>query len=131
MGRLILTAAGVWVLFLILAILNAVFRDKVLGPVAGDAAALPLSGVLLSLILFLVTLAVIPRLRGGSALHDWAIGGAWVLLTLAFEFFFGHFVMGKPWKEILGIFDVAGGNLMPLVLAVILISPYLARRLRG
>jgi hypothetical protein len=50
MGRLILTAAGVWGLFVILAILNAVFRDEVLGPLAGDALALPMSGVLLSLV---------------------------------------------------------------------------------
>jgi len=126
----IFRAAGVWGLFVVLAILNAAFREKVLGPLIGHPVALPLSGILLSIPVFLVTLALIPKMRGASALPYWAIGGAWVLLTLTFEFIFGHFVMGKTWGEILEIFNISEGNLMWLVLIVIAVSPYLAWRLR-
>ncbi len=130
MTKFILAAAGMWGLFVVLAILNAAFRKNVLGPLIGHPVALPLSGFLLSILVFLATLALIPKLRGGSTLHYWAIGGAWVILTLAFEFFFGHFLMGKTWAEILEIFNVSQGNLMSLVLIAIAVSPYLARRLR-
>ncbi len=131
MARFILRAAGIWGLFVVLAILNAALREKVLGPLIGNPAALPLSGILLSILVFLVTLALFPKLRAATALHCWAIGGAWVLLTLAFEFIFGHFVMGKASGEILEIFKISQGNLMSLVLIAIAASPYLAWRLRG
>ena len=131
MARFILRAAGVWGLFVVLAILNAAFREKILGPLIGHPVALPLSGILLSILVFLVTLALIPKLRGASALHYLSIGGAWALSTLAFEFIFGHFVMGKTWGEILEIFNISEGNLMSLVLIAITVSPYLAWRLRG
>jgi hypothetical protein len=87
--------------------------------------------VILSLLVFVVTLALIPKLRGTSTLHYWAIGGAWVLLTPAFEFIFAHFVMGKTWGEMLEIFNISQGNLMSPVLMAIAISPYLAWGLRG
>lgn len=131
MARFILKATGVWGLFGGLAILNAAFRETVLGPLIGHPLALPLSGILLSILVFLITLALIPKFRGASALQYWAIGGAWVLLTLAFEFMFGHFVTGKDWGEILEIFNISEGNLMSLVLIAIAVSPYLAWRLRG
>jgi hypothetical protein len=113
------------------AVLNVALRERVLESFLGHEIALPLIGVILSLLVFLVTLALIPKLRGTSTLHYWAIGGAWVLLTLAFEFIFGHFVMGKAWGEILEIFNIGQGNLMSLTLICIAGSPYLAWRLRG
>ena len=131
MGRFIVRAAGIWGLFVGLAILNAAFREKVLGPLIGHPVALPLSGILLSVLIFLVTLALMPKLAGASALPYWAIGGAWVLLTLSFEFIFGHFAARKTWGEILEIFNISKGNLMPLVLIAAAVSPYLAWRLRG
>ena len=131
MAKFILRAAGVWGLFVVLAILNAAFRETVLGPLIGHPVALPLSGFLFSILIFLVTLALIPKLSRPSTLPYWAIGGAWVLLTLAFEFIFGHFVMGKAWGEILEIFNVCQGNLMSLVLIAVAVSPYLAWRLRS
>ena len=131
MARFILTAAGIWGLFVVLSILNAAFREKVLGPWAGHPAVLPLSGILLSLWIFLVALALIPRFHGASALQYWTVGGAWVIATLAFEFIFGHFAMGKTWGEILEIFNILEGNLMSLVLISTAVSPYLAWRLRG
>lgn len=56
------------------------------------------------------------------------IGGAWVGLTVAFEFTFGRLVAKKPWRELVADYNVARGRLWPLVLAWIAIGPEVARR---
>lgn len=130
---LILKTALIWLLIACLAVINGLLRENLFAPQFGMTVALPLSGVLLSLIIFLVSWLLLPFIRGdyqGSHNRFLLVGLQWVLMTLAFEFLFGHFVAGKPWGEILQIFDVAGGNLMLLVLASCLVSPYLVSRLR-
>jgi hypothetical protein len=56
------------------------------------------------------------------------IGGAWLALTVAFEFTFGRLVAKKPWRELAADYNVARGRLWPLVLAWIALGPEVARR---
>lgn len=56
------------------------------------------------------------------------IGGAWLALTVAFEFTFGRLVAKKPWRELAADYNVAKGRLWPLVLAWIALGPEAARR---
>jgi hypothetical protein len=121
---------AVWVLFIPLSILNGVLREEVLSPWLGKQAALPLSGVLLSCLIFLTTHWLFPFIKA-SARQVWRIGSTWLFLTVLFEFGFGHFVMGKPLEVLLTAYHVQGGNLWVLVLFVILVSPWLASRTRG
>lgn len=58
-----------------------------------------------------------------------AIGALWVVLTVGFEFGFGHYVDGKTWSELLGDYNVAKGHLWPLVLAWLGIGPLVMRKL--
>jgi hypothetical protein len=60
-----------------------------------------------------------------------AVGAFWLALTLVFEFGFGRFVQGKPWSDLLDAYTFARGNLWPLVLLVILLSPPVVHRLRA
>ncbi len=96
-----LRAVGLWGLFLVLAILNAALREKLVSPILGQSAALLLGGGILCLFIFLATLTFIPRFAIKSPNSCWALGAFWVLLTLAFEFLFGHYGMRKGWSEIL------------------------------
>lgn len=57
------------------------------------------------------------------------IGAAWVALTVAFEFGFGHYVDGKSWDELLRDYDVASGRLWPLVLVWLGLGPLVVREL--
>jgi len=59
------------------------------------------------------------------------IGLLWLVLTLLFEFIFGHFVAGKSWQDIAQVFNVKKGDLFLLVLVVTAISPWLAAKIRG
>lgn len=127
---LILRILVAWILFTPLAILNGAIRESLLTPWLGKTTALPLSGILLSCLIFLTTYLLYPFMKA-LAHHAWRIGTTWLCLTVLFEFGFGHFIMGKPWEVMLKAYDVRGGNLWVLVLLVIFVSPYLVSRIRG
>lgn len=126
-----LKAAGIWLLILVLAMLNGGLREAALLPALGKPAALLLSGILLSLCIVVVALIFVPRLgrlRTGEALR---LGLFWLALTLAFEFGFGRWIQGRPWRELLEAYTFRDGNIWPLVLVVTFFAPLLAVRLRG
>ncbi len=127
---LLTQAIGSWFLLIPIAILNAGVREKILLPWLGFWS-LPLSGLSLSLLIFLVTLALIPLFSTHRSSDYFWIGGLWLICTLGFEFLFGHYGLGKSWREILTIFDLTQGNLMILVLLSTFFSPHFAARLRG
>lgn len=58
-----------------------------------------------------------------------SVGGSWVLLTILFEFGFGHYVDGDSWEDLLSNYDVSAGNLWPLVLLWIGLGPEAVRAL--
>lgn len=131
MLMLLLKALGWWVPMVGIGIANGILREKLLSSAIGQAAALPASGALLALLVFLYTLLVAPALGADSAPAFWAVGGLWALMTVAFEFVFGHVVMGRPWSDLLRVLLLHKGDLMLIVLIVTLTAPYLAARLRG
>jgi hypothetical protein len=128
---LTLKATAVWLLILACAVLNGGLREALLVPALGKPAGPVLSGVLLSIVILAVSLLLVPRLGRLATGQCLYVGLLWLCLTLAFEFGFGRLVQHKPWAEILAAYTFKGGNLWPLVLAVVLISPWLAAKLRG
>jgi hypothetical protein len=122
---LLAKAAAAWVVLLVVMFGNGVFRVLVLQPRLGEAGARQaacLSGIVLILG---VTHLIVPWLgrRGRGALF--AIGALWLLLTVAFEFLFGHYVAGLPSPALLEEYDLRRGRLWPLVLAVTFVAPWL------
>lgn len=124
-------ALAIWLLLVALAVLNGTIREKLLVPSLGKMMALPVSGIFLSLLIFLITLIVLPWFGQLRAVPYWVIGGIWLILTLTFEFVFGHYVMGNSWNEVFEAYNIAKGNLWVLVLLFTFISPFLAARIRG
>jgi hypothetical protein len=124
-------AIGIWLVIVMAAIFNGVLREKLLVPAIGASAALPLSGILLAVMVFLVTFLLISFIGGTEpGIYIW-IGLFWVVLTLSFEFLFGYFVGHKSWHEIIQIFNVMKGDLFIVVLFITGISPWLAAKLKG
>ena len=128
---LFLKAAFIWAIIASGAIANGTFREHFLAPAIGARTALPVSGILLSAIVLLVTWCCFRLIAGYRQPAYLLIGLQWVLMTLSFEFLFGHFVADKPWPEISRVFDFTQGDLFIVVLAVSLISPLLVARIRG
>lgn len=131
MANLLSKAIGIWFILLAVAIANAGIRELFLAPVFGGKIALPVSGLLLSLLIFIVSYLTIPFFRVLESRMYFLIGVVWVALTLSFEFLFGHFVAGKPLQEILQVFNINQGNLFVVALMTTLIAPGVSAKLRG
>ena len=131
MGTVLLRACGLWVLLVGLAILNGAMRERLFVPLLGQSRALPLSGISLSILIFLITVLLVPFLGAVIPSHYWIIGGMWVLMTVLFEFSFGHYIMGESWRTLLEAYNLLEGNLWVVVLITTAVSPYLGAKLRG
>jgi hypothetical protein len=127
----LLKALVVWLAILVLAVVNGVLRERALNPIMGPVGGLIASGAILSLCILLVAFFSAGWLGAAEASGFWLIGLLWLLLTLVFEFGFGRFVQRRTSTELLQAYTFKGGNIWPVVLAVTLVSPWLAARLRG
>ena len=103
---MIIRAVLVWVGLLVVAILNGGFREAVLAPRLGRSLAHGVSTVMLSLFIVALGWVTTPWVGPKSLQDAWMIGGAWVVLTLAFEFLIltacrTSEVLGARWSEIM------------------------------
>ena len=127
----ILKSLFVWVCFIPAAILNGGLREHVLAGAVGEKWALPLSGIILSACIFLITWFLLPRtVKALSAKDSLRIGICWVFLTIAFEFASG-LAGGNTIKELLAAYNPLTGNLWLIVLVTTLLSPVIAGRVSG
>ncbi|HIS22931.1 MAG TPA: hypothetical protein IAC09_05780 [Candidatus Cryptobacteroides intestinipullorum] len=125
----ILKSLLVWVCFIPVAILNGGLREHVLARALGEKWALPLSGIILSACIFLITWLLLPRaVKALSSKDSLRIGICWVFLTIAFEFVSG-LAGGSTITELLSAYNPLTGNLWLLVLATTLLSPVMVGRI--
>lgn len=126
----LLRAVGLWLVIVVAAIINGLFREWVLVPLVGPDLALPASGLLLCILVVGISIWLVSFLHTTQPRSLLLVGLFWVALTLAFELLFGHFVAGKSWQEIMLVFNVARGDLFVLVLLVTGIAPLLGAKAR-
>ncbi|MCP5215537.1 MAG: hypothetical protein H6995_11070 [Pseudomonadales bacterium] len=127
----VIKATGIWLLFVMAAIINGVLREDLLTPWFGAALALPLSGILLSIFIFIITYLLVSLIASSKQTTYLTVGLLWAALTLSFEFLFGHYFLGKQWLDITKVFNPSEGNLFILVIFVTLISPRIAAKLKN
>ena len=65
------------------------------------------------------------RLSPGEAL---AVGAAWLLCAIVFEFGFGHYIDGLSWPRLLSDYDLFEGRLLLLLWLVVGAGPFLVAR---
>lgn len=128
---LALKVALVWFGISILAVVNGMLRQFVLAPHLGIGISLPLSGLILAFLILLVTYLTSAFLGVHTTSTYLLIGTQWVVMTLAFEFLFGHYVVGKSWPELLQGFNILKGDLFSLVVLVTFWAPYLVGKIRN
>jgi hypothetical protein len=117
-----------WIAFGVVAVALGAAREKLLRPRFSDLAAHQIETLVVCAVIFALIVAFVRWARPGGA-AAWAIGCFWVVLTLAFEIGFFHFVMGKPTAELAADFNILRGHLWPLVLLTELVGPAAALRL--
>ncbi len=128
---MLLRAILIWLGILILASVNGAMRDLLVAPRVGDLMARAVSTIILCVLIGLVTWWSIDWIRPLNSRAALEIGIVWLVLTLTFEFGFGHFVSRKPWAELLADYDVQRGRIWVLVLVATLFAPLWAGWVRA
>ena len=128
---MLLRAILIWLGILILASVNGAMRDLLVAPRVGDLIARAVSTVILCVLIGLVAWWSIDWIRPLNSRAALEIGIVWLVLTLTFEFGFGHFVSRKPWAELLADYDVQRGRIWVLVLVATLFAPLWAGWVRA
>lgn len=114
----------VWICFIPVAVLNGGLRQHVLVGWLGPVWAMIVSGILLSLLILLVTWALLPRVVNLTRKERLAAGFLWMFLTVGFECVAG-LVDGLSFRELLEAYNPSEGNLWLLVVITTLLAPVL------
>jgi len=126
-----LTYFFLWFPMVVIAILNGTFRVKFMSRYLDDLKAHQLS-VLTGIMLFAIYIWIITGYWIiESASQAWMIGLMWLLLTVLFEFVFGHYVMKNSWEKLLADYNIFKGRLWVVVLIWTTIAPYIFFKLNS
>jgi hypothetical protein len=123
-------AAGLWLGFLLVAIGCGMIRDRFLVPGLGPLAGRALGTLLVGVIIFGLIYAYSGKLKGVTQASLFKLGLGWTMATVAFEFLFGHYVLGHAWVSLWADYNILQGRFWPLVLIVTLFGPLVARKMR-
>jgi len=115
----------VWLLLAVLMSGNGIFREAVLLPQAGRAAADLISAFLGIGIILGTTGFFFRRLRGEPTRRLVMASALLVVLTVAFEFLVGRFVDGKSWSELAANYAIWEGRLWPILLVTLALTPFI------
>ncbi|WP_287582854.1 hypothetical protein [Candidatus Borrarchaeum sp.] len=119
-------ALGIWVLLLFLAISNALIRESVYAPIVGSYGGHVISTIIAILYTLIITYLFVVYLRADVTRIDLLLIGAfWLIITILFEFSFGHYVMGHPWSYLFADYNILKGRVWSVYLFVVFTAPSL------
>ncbi len=115
-----------WLLLALVAVANGILRESTYGKMVSGLAAHQIStltGIVFTgvLVFWLHRFWPIESVR-----QAWLIGTIWLIMTVAFEFGFGHFVAGHPWSRLFADYDLFSGRVWLVFLIWILVLPLFA-----
>lgn len=119
-----------WIPLVFVAILNGTLRVEVYGRWVPELAAHQISTVTGILLVGLYTWLAMKRWPVDSTRTALLIGLLWFLMTIAFEFGFGHFVMGNSWERLFHDYNLLAGRVWSLFLLWVLVAPLAVFRLQ-
>ena len=118
-----------WLILAIVAVGNGILRQATYGRYMSDLAAHQVSTVTGILLIGGVVWSLNRHWPIGSASEAWIIGLCWMLMTVVFEFGFGHYVAGHSWSRLFADYNLFAGRVWSLFLVWITVVPYVAWRL--
>ena len=118
-----------WFPMVAIAIANGALRESWYGQHLSELTAHQLS-TLTAIVLFGAYIWFVVRFwPPTSKAQAIAVGLLWLVMTIAFEFLFGHFVAGHTWERLLHDYNLLAGRVWPLVLVWVAVAPYLYFRM--
>ena len=127
--RFIIVTIGGWLLFLILAIINAGIRNTVYKPIVGDLTAHQISTIVFMIIIMVVTYLLFRFIQIKlSDSQAFLMGFIWLFSTILFEFVAGHYVFGNSWEKLITDYNILKGRVWSLVLLTTFFAPYITNK---
>lgn len=128
-GFLILKSLGMWFVLVFAAILNGTFREFIISPNLGSYVGHIISSFMFIAIILVLTYLFISKLNERPNKKELLlIGLFWLILTIIFEFVFGHFIMGHPWEKLFADYNIFNGRIWSFVLLATLFAPLIIGR---
>ena len=119
-----------WIPGIPIAIVNGLLRNSLYRHFLNELHAHQLSAVSFVVFFGIYVWFVIKWLKLSSSQDALLLGLIWLVLTIAFEFLFGHFVMGNPWSKLFHDYNLFAGRVWVLVLLWIAIAPIIFHRVQ-
>jgi len=126
---LYLKSLGIWFLLAISAIVVATFRIAVLLPQVGEQTAHQLGTILYLIVQFLIIYLFIRKMKIRDVKTLLLIGIFWAVITIIFEFVFGHYVIGHSWQKLFADYNLFNGRLWVLVLINNIVAPLISGKI--
>lgn len=131
MQSLIVRVVLTWFLFIPIAIINGIVREKLYKQYVGDLTAHQISTVVAAAAFILLSYFMLKSEISDATIKDlFKIGLFWVLMTMFFEFWFGHFIDGVSWNKLFEDYNLFKGRLWGIFLLVIFLTPYIVKILK-
>ena len=125
-ARILLYALGVWFILVMVAILNGACRNAFISPRVGEYAGHVISTIIFICVILVATYLFLSLIRIDYSVTDLLlIGTLWLVMTVLFEFIFGHYVVGHPWSTLLADYNILQGRVWVLVLIASFTAPLL------
>jgi hypothetical protein len=127
----ILKYALAWIPMVFIAILNGAFREIVFAKRLSELPAHQLSCLTGILLFGAYTWLISLKWPLQSTKQAMTVGFVWLILTVAFEFTFGHYVAHHSWAKLFQDYNILAGRLWVLVLLSVALLPTIVFSLRS
>lgn len=114
-----------WFAMLAIAIANGALRQFTFAKAMSELRAHQLSTLIGSVLMGVFIRFVVRRWPPPSRSYALLVGFVWLALTMAFEFFMGLVLAGKPFAAVLHDYNLCAGRVWVLFLLWILLAPWL------
>ena len=119
-----------WIPGIPIAIANGLIRTSLYMQFLTELHAHQLSALSFIVLFGFYVWFVLKWLKLSSAQKALQLGLVWLVLTVGFEFLFGHFVMGNPWASLFHDYNLLAGRVWVLVLIWITAAPSVFYRIQ-
>jgi hypothetical protein len=126
-----LRALVIWVLIAAAEVAQGALRVRFLNRRVGDRRARQIGVFTGSLLILAIAWVGVPWVGPRTAPECFGVGGLWLGLMLAFDFYFGRVVFRASWERIAADFDPRRGGLLGFGMAILFLAPWLIVTVRG
>ena len=120
-----------WFPLVVLGLLNATIRQVVYARYVSELQAHQISTLTICILVGIYTWALSSLWKLSSLSQAIGVGLMWMVLTIAFEFGFGHYVVGDSWGSLLRAYNVLEGRVWGLFILWVGLAPYAFYRIKS